>query len=66
MLCKCASIKTKKSKFNSNFDIHSRNNNVFDETLALPEASSSIDEDFVLIVENNIVALCCCCFKRAF
>ena len=66
MLCSCASIKAKKFKFYCNFDIHSRNNHVFDNLFALPGASRSIEEDFVLIVRNMIVALCCCCFKRAF
>ncbi len=66
MLCKCANIKAKKFKFYCNFDVHPRNNNVFDESLALLEASYDIEEDFVLIVYNIIVALCRCCFKRAF
>jgi len=66
MLCSCASIKAKKFKSYYNFDIHLRNNHVFDNLFALLEASYSIEEDFVLIVRNIIVALCCCCFKRAF
>jgi hypothetical protein len=66
MLCSCASIKAKKFKFYCNFDIHLRNNHVFDKLFALLEASYSIEKDFVLIVRNIIVALCCCCFKHAF
>jgi len=66
MLYSCISIKAKKFKFYCNFDIHLRNNYVFDSLFALLEASYSIEEDFVLIVRNIIVALCCCCFKRAF
>ncbi len=65
MLCKCASIKAKEFEFYCNFDIQPRNDYVLVETLALLEASRSIEEDFVLIVCNIIVTLCCCCFKRA-
>jgi len=66
MLCSCASIKARKFKFYCNFDIHLRNNHVFNNLFALLEASYSIKEDFVLIVRNIIVVLRCCCFKRTF
>jgi len=66
MLCSCVNIKARKFKFYCNFDIHLRNNYVFDNLFALLKTSYSIEEDFVLIVRNIIVALCCCCLKRTF